>query len=79
LSLLAFAGNSLLCRLALKDTAIDPTSFIAIRLASGAAVLWLVLALQQRVRQMEGSWMGAVALFRREPGRCCCLRRSRSV
>jgi drug/metabolite transporter (DMT)-like permease len=63
LSLLAFAGNSLLCRLALKDTAIDPTSFIAIRLASGAAVLWLVLALQQRVRQMEGSWMGAVALF----------------
>ena len=46
LSLLAFAGNSLLCRIALKQTPIDPTSFVAIRLLSGALILWLVLYLQ---------------------------------
>ena len=36
----AFAGNSLLCRLALKQTGIDAASFTAIRLVSGALVLW---------------------------------------
>ena len=36
LAMLAFAGNSLLCRLALKQSAIDPTSFTTIRLATGA-------------------------------------------
>ena len=41
-ALLAFAGNSLLCRLALAGRAIDPASFTAIRVASGAAVLALV-------------------------------------
>jgi len=34
--MLAFASNSLLCRVALRDTAIDAASFPAIRLASGA-------------------------------------------
>lgn len=63
LSLLAFAGNSLLCRLALKETSIDPTTFIMVRLVSGAAVLWLVLVLQKRLRHIEGSWLGAGALF----------------
>jgi drug/metabolite transporter (DMT)-like permease len=38
-ALLAFAGNSILCRLALRDHAIDPWSFTAIRLASGAILL----------------------------------------
>jgi drug/metabolite transporter (DMT)-like permease len=41
LAMLAFAGNSLLCRLALKQSAIDPTSFTTIRLAAGALVLGL--------------------------------------
>ncbi|EWY42446.1 membrane protein [Skermanella stibiiresistens SB22] len=63
LSLLAFAGNSLLCRIALKQTAIDPTSFVAIRLLSGARVLWLVLWSRKRTREMEGTWLGACALF----------------
>lgn len=36
LAMLAFAGNSLLCRAALKDTAIDAVSFTALRLFSGA-------------------------------------------
>lgn len=39
LALVAFAGNSLLCRAALREGAIDPVSFTAIRLASGALVL----------------------------------------
>jgi drug/metabolite transporter (DMT)-like permease len=38
-TLLAFAGNSLLCRAALAGGAIDPLSFTALRLASGALVL----------------------------------------
>ncbi|MFG0229000.1 DMT family transporter [Achromobacter sp. 413638] len=63
LSLLAFAGNSLLCRIALKQTPIDPTSFVAIRLLSGALILWLVLYLQRQSRNLEGSWFGALALL----------------
>lgn len=39
LTLLAFAGNSILCRMALQAEAIDPASFTALRLASGALVL----------------------------------------
>lgn len=35
----AFAFNSLLCRLALGTSAIDPLSFTSIRLMSGAATL----------------------------------------
>ena len=63
LSMLAFAGNSLLCRLALKQTAIDPATFVAIRIASGALVLWLVLRLRKPARQLEGNWHGASALL----------------
>lgn len=39
LALLAFAANSVLCRLALKDGLIDALSFTQIRLAAGALVL----------------------------------------
>ncbi len=42
LAMLAFAGNSLLCRLALTQTPIDPASFTSVRLLSGALMLgWL--------------------------------------
>ena len=65
--MLAFAGNSLLCRLALKHTAIDAASFTSIRLASGALVLWLLVALRQRVQAGalpgRGNWLSAFALF----------------
>ncbi|WP_328589860.1 DMT family transporter [Derxia lacustris] len=46
--MLAFAGNSLLCRAALLRTAIDPASFTALRLLSGAAMLMLLAAWRQR-------------------------------
>ncbi len=39
LAMLAFAGNSLLCRAALKHTRIDPASVTSIRLVSGADAL----------------------------------------
>lgn len=44
LALVAFAANSVLCRLALGGAAIDAASFNTIRLASGAGVLLLITA-----------------------------------
>ena len=63
LAMLAFAGNSLLCRLALRETEIDAASFTAIRLLSGALTLWLLLTLRQAGQPIAGNWSGAVALF----------------
>ena len=61
LTLLAFAGNSLLCRMALKETAIDAASFTSMRLLSGAAMLWLLLRWQKTRPLQHGSW------------RCSCM------
>jgi drug/metabolite transporter (DMT)-like permease len=63
LAMTAFAGNSLLCRVALKHTAIDAASFTTIRLASGAAVLWLIARMGRAKRDGKGSWPSALALF----------------
>lgn len=59
--MIAFAGNSLLCRLALRQLQIDAASFTAIRILSGAALLWLVL--QMRSHKPAGNWFSAGALF----------------
>ncbi|MGG2039091.1 DMT family transporter [Pseudomonas paraeruginosa] len=65
LAMLAFAGNSLLCRAALKDTAIDAASFTALRLVSGTLMLLLLLRLRLRRAPAgaRGGWRGAAALF----------------
>jgi len=65
LALFAFAGNSVLCRLALGDNAIDATSFTAIRLGSGAVVLALILwfSMPKQPQTTTGSWRGALMLF----------------
>ena len=69
LAMLAFAGNSLLCRMALKHTAIDPASFTSLRLASGALVLGLLVAWRGRGQAgagrpwAAGDWTSALALF----------------
>lgn len=63
LAMIAFAGNSLLCRAALKDTGIDPASFTAIRLASGALILFLVATAVRHARSGAGNWPSALALF----------------
>lgn len=62
-AMLAFAGNSLLCRLALKTTEIDPATFTSLRLLSGAVMLALLLRLRHGRAAMAGSWGGATALF----------------
>jgi drug/metabolite transporter (DMT)-like permease len=49
LAMMAFAGNSLLCRLALKQTGIDAASFTFIRILSGAVALWLIIQTRRRL------------------------------
>ena len=61
--MIAFAGNSLLCRAALKGTAIDAASFTAIRLISGALVLGLIVRTTRRSVVGEGNWGSAFVLF----------------
>src|SRR5436305_762703 len=63
LAMTAFAGNSLLCRQALKRTTIDAASFTFIRILSGAVVLWLVVTLRKGTRPKAGNWASALALF----------------
>jgi len=67
LAMLAFAANSLLCRLALQQGRIDPASFGAIRLASGALALLLVMRLQAArggaPSKLGADWTAAVMLF----------------
>src|SRR5437762_1215410 len=63
LAMIAFAGNSLLCRLALKRTTIDAASFTFIRILSGAIALWLIVIIRKTTSQKAGSWASALALF----------------
>lgn len=63
LAMLAFAGNSLLCRAALKHTPIDAATFTTVRLVAGAVALWLLVALRRRQAWRAGNWLSAVALF----------------
>lgn len=62
-AMLAFAGNSLLCRMALKHTSINAASFTSLRLISGALVLWLIVRLRGGTNAKAGSWLAAMALF----------------
>ena len=61
--MIAFASNSLLCRLALKQTGIDAANFTLIRILSGAVALWLIMKLRRATWKEEGSWSSALALF----------------
>lgn len=63
LAMSAFAGNSLLARLALRETDIDAASFTAIRLISGAGALWLVVRMRRSTEAGSGNWPSALALF----------------
>ena len=63
LAMIAFAGNSLICRLALTQTTIDAASFTFIRILSGAVALWLVVTIRKRTSPKAGSWASALALF----------------
>ena len=65
-TLIAFAANSLLCRMALGGHFIDPMSFTTIRLVSGALALITItrLAGESKTPQKKtGSWGSGFALF----------------
>jgi len=70
ITMLAFAGNSVLCRMALGgslgEEGIDAASFTAIRLASGALMLSILLLFRAKFRKQDlgnifrgGSWSAA--------------------
>lgn len=71
LTMIAFAANSVLGRMAIGaagEPLIDPASYSAVRLASGAAMLMLLAALTARregggISELRGSWASALALF----------------
>lgn len=65
LALLAFAGNSVLCRLALSDNTIDAASFTSIRLFSGIIflVLLVVIKTKKTMDIASGSWLSSFYLF----------------
>lgn len=64
-ALVAFAMNSVLCRLALGKATIDAASFSTIRLGSGAAMLLLITAISKRkiFSTARGNWVSAILLF----------------
>jgi len=64
-TMIAFAANSILCRLALGAETIDAASFSAIRLVSGALTLWAIVRLirGERTFGVSGTWTSASMLF----------------
>lgn len=68
--MIAFASNSLLCRVALRQTGTDAASFTLVRIVSGAVALWLITKARNwsmvdrspsSIR--NGTWFSALALF----------------
>lgn len=64
LAMIAFAANSVLCRLALAPGAIDAATFTTVRLGAGAATLLLVaFATGRAERRGAGNWVSGAMLF----------------
>jgi drug/metabolite transporter (DMT)-like permease len=63
LAMIAFAGNSLICRVALNHTRIDAASFTTVRLISGALMLGLIVSMRRGTPAGSGNWLSAFALF----------------
>ena len=65
MALIAFAANSVLCRLALGERAIDASSFTIIRLLSGAMVLVAIISIKgnKTDSSAKGSWSASLMLF----------------
>ena len=65
LALIAFAANSVLCRLALGGETIDAAGFTCVRLLSGALVLLALLFFNKtnKSSRTRGSWSAACMLF----------------
>jgi drug/metabolite transporter (DMT)-like permease len=74
IALIAFAANSLFCRMALAQGYIDAWNFTAIRLLSGAACLGVIMAVYAHslkrkgtfnpaILSDRGSWRSSISLF----------------
>jgi drug/metabolite transporter (DMT)-like permease len=73
LALIAFAANSVFCRLALEPSHIDPASFTSIRIISGAVAMAIILKFQTKmsisqlarlvIPMKARDWSGAILLF----------------
>jgi len=62
----SFAANSLLCRMALRGGEIDPATFTAVRLLSGALMLALVMTRRRSIPERwwkAGSWFSGSMLW----------------
>ena len=62
-AMVAFAANSILCRLALGLGLIDAASFATIRTISGALVLAGILLLRQKPVTARPNWRSVLALY----------------
>jgi len=65
-ALIAFAANSLLCRMALDGGLIDPVSFTSVRLVSGAIALFIISRFFDKSKESDkssGSWISGISLF----------------
>ncbi|WP_137940151.1 DMT family transporter [Chitinivorax sp. B] len=64
IAMVAFAANSLLCRLALQQLAVDAASFASIRLVSGALMLAIIMRLMpSKATPARPDWLAAAMLF----------------
>jgi drug/metabolite transporter (DMT)-like permease len=64
LAMIAFAANSVLCRLALGQQLIDPASFAAVRVITAALTLVPIVMPRWRAHgRVSGDWRGAAVLF----------------
>lgn len=63
--MIAFAANSVLCRLALEENSIDAAGFTIVRLISGAIILLIIINLtnNKNIKSQKGSWAGGLMLF----------------
>ena len=60
----AFAANSLLCRLALQHSGIDPASFATLRLVAGALMLAAIIRLKPgAAAPVRADWLAAAMLW----------------
>ena len=58
-TMIAFAANSLLCRLALGHAQMDPVSFTLVRVASAAVTLTIIATARKESTFKDGSWISA--------------------
>ncbi len=63
ITMIAFAGNSLLCRFALSGGSIDAASFTTLRLVSGALTLAALVLAGGGSGRITGNWPSAAALL----------------